>query len=302
MTELKFEVHNGNNRMILPYIPNNSIDSLVTDPPAGIAFMGHGWDEDKGGRNQWIKWLQVVAKECLRAMKPGAYGIVWTLPRTCHWTLYAFENAGFEVVDLVNHVFGLGFPKGLDISKALDKVAGHDRQEKVEVEKGRFKDISKPITHIAKKLEGWRTTLKPCNETWILVRKPSAEPSAKDITGTTRFFYCPKVSVADREFGLDDFTEEGEKAKFLRTLGNRSTRKFKNTHPTVKSTRLMDYLIELVTPHNGVVLDPFMGSGSTGVAALKYGFNFVGIEKETKYFEIARSRIAAAKDEYHNRT
>lgn len=73
------------------------IDSLITDPPAGISFMGKSWDDDKGGRDQWIAWLTEVMKECLRVMKPGAHGLVWALPRTSHWTATALENAGFEV-------------------------------------------------------------------------------------------------------------------------------------------------------------------------------------------------------------
>lgn len=89
----------------------NSVDSLVTDPPAGISFMGKDWDDDKGGREQWIAWAAEVFRECLRVMKPGAHGLVWALPRTSHWTATALELAGFEVRDRVSHLFGTGFPK-----------------------------------------------------------------------------------------------------------------------------------------------------------------------------------------------
>lgn len=85
---------------------SNSIDSLVTDPPAGIAFMGKSWDEDKGGRDAWIEWISKIFKEAMRVMKPGAHGFVWALPRTSHWTATALENAGFEIRDVVTHVFG----------------------------------------------------------------------------------------------------------------------------------------------------------------------------------------------------
>jgi hypothetical protein len=92
----------------------NSIDALVTDPPAGISFMQKKWDQDRGGRDQWIAWLETIARECLRVMKPGAHGLVWALPRTSHWTATALENAGFEIRDRISHLFGSGFPKSVD--------------------------------------------------------------------------------------------------------------------------------------------------------------------------------------------
>ena len=100
---------------------DDSIDAIVTDPPAGIAFMGKEWDKDKGGRRQWIAWMTGVARECLRVLKPGGHALVWALPRTSHWTGTAWEDAGYEVRDCVYHAFGTGFPKSLDVSKAIDK-------------------------------------------------------------------------------------------------------------------------------------------------------------------------------------
>lgn len=90
----------------LKKFPSNYFDSIVTDPPAGISFMGKTWDDDKGGRDQWIKWLSEVMREGLRVLKPGGHALVWSLPRTSHWTGMALENAGFEVRDIVHHVFG----------------------------------------------------------------------------------------------------------------------------------------------------------------------------------------------------
>jgi tRNA G10 N-methylase Trm11 len=107
---------------------DETIDSLITDPPAGISFMNKSWDGDKGGRDQWIDWMTEIMSECLRVMKPGAHGFVWALPRTSHWTATALENAGFEVRDVVTHLFGSGFPKSLDVSKAIDKAAGAERE------------------------------------------------------------------------------------------------------------------------------------------------------------------------------
>jgi len=100
---------------------DDSIDAIVTDPPAGIAFMGKEWDKDKGGRRQWIAWMTGVARECLRVLKPGGHALVWALPRTSHWTGTAWEDAGYEVRDCAYHAFGTGFPKSLNVSKAIDK-------------------------------------------------------------------------------------------------------------------------------------------------------------------------------------
>ena len=87
-------------------IEDNSVDAIVCDPPAGIGFMGKEWDHHKGGRDDWIKWMQGVAEEALRVLKPGGHALVWAIPRTSHWTATAWENAGFEIRDRIAHVFG----------------------------------------------------------------------------------------------------------------------------------------------------------------------------------------------------
>jgi DNA modification methylase len=104
-----------------------SVDALVTDPPAGISFMGRSWDHDHGGRDKWIAAFAAIFRECYRVLKPGAHGLVWALPRTSHWTATALEDAGFEVRDVVLHLFGSGFPKSLDVSKSIDR--GYRRED-----------------------------------------------------------------------------------------------------------------------------------------------------------------------------
>lgn len=116
-----WEVRLGDCLEELQKMESNSVDSVVTDPPAGISFMGKEWDGNKGGRDAWISWLAVVMKECLRVVKPGGHALVWGLPRTSHWTATAIEDAGWEIRDCVTHLFGTGFPKSLDVSKALDQ-------------------------------------------------------------------------------------------------------------------------------------------------------------------------------------
>ena len=118
----------GDCKEVVKRMDENSIDSIVTDPPAGIAFMNREWDRNKGGRDQWIEWMADIATECYRVIKPGGHALVWAIPRTSHWTATAWENGGFEVRDKIDHIFGSGFPKSLDVSKAIDKAAGAERE------------------------------------------------------------------------------------------------------------------------------------------------------------------------------
>ena len=124
---------------VLPDIADNSHDCLMTDPPAGIGFMAKEWDSNKGGRRKWIDWLSGILKECVRVVKPGAYGLVWALPRTAHRTMTAIEDSGLEVRDVVAHHFGNGFPKSMNLG------------------------------------DGKGTALKPATEFWVLCRKPISE-------------------------------------------------------------------------------------------------------------------------------
>jgi len=112
---------------VLCQLEENSIDAMVTDPPAAIGFMGKKWDSDMGGRDNWIQYMTGIFEQCLRVLKPGAHALVWGLPRTSHWTATALEDAGFEIRDIVNHIFGSGFPKSLSIGKAVDKLQGNER-------------------------------------------------------------------------------------------------------------------------------------------------------------------------------
>ena len=135
----RLTLHHGDCLQVLRGMADASVDSIVCDPPAGIAFMGKEWDKDKGGRDAWIAWMQSVAQECLRVIKPGGHALVWALPRTSHWTGMAWENAGWEPRDKIVHLFGTGFPKSHNLKGEWD---------------------------------GWGTALKPASEDWWLLRKP----------------------------------------------------------------------------------------------------------------------------------
>lgn len=388
----------------LAELPENSIDALVTDPPAGISFMGKEWDSDRGGRDKWIEWLASVMREAHRVMKPGAHGLVWALPRTSHWTGMALERAGFEVRDCITHLFGTGFPKSLDVSKAIDKAAGAKREvigsklgqpgyslaenKPDRMRYGQYTDaenecsVTAPTTDAAKQWDGWGTALKPAAEFFWLIRKPLSEKTVaanvlkwgtgainvdgcrvegaprtthkdgnkitnsqgmftmgdsgfipktptgrfpanlvlshdpectdtqctlycavKGLDEASRFFYCSKVSPSERNAGLEGMPDKELATSTGQTRPNSPARLganpegrsiVKNNHPTVKPIKLMRYLARLITPPGGTVLDPFMGSGSTGCAALQEGFGFIGIEQDAEFFEIAKKRITHA--------
>ncbi len=196
---MKFELHHGDCLEVLKTLADCSVDAIVTDPPAGIAFMGKEWDRDKGGKADWIQWMQSVADQCLRVIKPGGHALVWAIPRTSHWTGTAWEDAGWQPRDKIYHVFGSGFPKSLDISKAIDRAAGAEREVvgswkptgTARPSKGGSRSAAKttsdcgydpdtearvnitlPATEAAKQWNGWGTALKPAAEEWWLFRKP----------------------------------------------------------------------------------------------------------------------------------
>ena len=417
-------------------MPDNSVDSIVTDPPYELGFMGKSWD------SSGIAFNVEVWTEALRVLKPGGHLIAFSGSRTYHRMAVAIEDAGFEIRDQIMWIYGSGFPKSLDVSKAIDKAAGAEREVVGEKVTGRalggsnWKDgdaggqemvaITAPSTESAKQWQGWGTALKPAHEPMVLARKPligtvannvltygvgglnieaarvpsddgfekawdkpvttniSADggkyisegakhtvdlgdykpsgrwpaniihdgsdevvelfPDSKggaypakrgqsvntafasgqetkggframgDLGSAARFFYCAKTSKRDRNEGLD-----GVVGKEVGAKGNGLARKCAtcsasvldgcdcpdrtfvnpvkaNHHPTVKPTDLMRYLCKLVTPLNGTVLDPFMGSGSTGKAAILDGFDFIGIEQSEEYIKIAEARINWAKE------
>jgi len=181
-------IHHGDCLDVMRVMEAASVDAIVTDPPAGISFMGAAWDGDKGGRNQWIAWMAEIAAEALRVAKPGAHALVWALPRTSHWTATAWEDAGWEVRDRIGHIFGTGFPKSLDVGRAIDKAAGAERESVAVGSDGATRKpramapggavreavqtVSAPATEAAAKWDGWGTALKPAVEDWWLLRKP----------------------------------------------------------------------------------------------------------------------------------
>lgn len=347
----------------LKELPDNSVDSVVTDPPYELGFMNKGWD------SSGIAFNIDVWRECLRVLKPGGHLLAFGGTRTYHRMAVAIEDAGFELRDSIAWLYGSGFPKSQNISKALDKSLGAEvktgKAFKVAGEYGE-RDLRDPEaqgesrdemrhtaqTDEAKQWEGWGTALKPAFEPIVVGRKPLSEKTIAqnvlthgtggiNINGSrvgvdegrwpaniildeytaelldkqadaSRFFYTAKASKKDRNEGLDEVVgkEIGGKgnglARICSVCGAPQMKPCgcegatfvnpvrQNFHPTVKPTQLMRYLVKLVTPPNGIVLDPFTGSGSTGKAAIFEGFNFIGVELTEDYLPIIKGRLTHA--------
>lgn len=391
----------GDMLKVIKTIPDASIHSVVTDPPYGLAFMGKSWDHSVPGPEYW--------KECLRVLKPGGHLLSFGGTRMYHRMTCAIEDAGFEIRDCIMWLYGSGFPKSHNVSKAIDKLNGQsptivgvdqsrigrlcNQQADYNTDSGwsagnRSVNITKGTSPDAQAWDGWGTALKPAWEPIIMARKPleatvaanvlkhgtgalnieatriavsegrpagvldpkdtnnntfkgridgslaggskavevktqgrwpanvildkkagraldaqtgnrpGAPHSAKgkgkngpsknvnvgggeinctygDSGGASRFFYSAKASKSEKNAGLKDG--------------------LLNKHPTVKPISLMSYLCKLVTPENGIVLDPFAGSGSTGCGAVQEGFRYIGIDlnddPDVPCTEIANHRI-----------
>jgi len=179
----------GDNIESLKKLPDNSIDSVVTDPPYGLSFMGKKWDYDVPSVEFW--------KQVLRVLKPGGHILSFGGTRTYHRMVVNIEDAGFEIRDQIMWLYGSGFPKSHNIGKAVDKLQGNEREVIGEVKRHDFKDpqyieqgsmmktdnsamIDLPITKGQSPYEGWGTALKPANEPICVARKPLSEKSVAE--------------------------------------------------------------------------------------------------------------------------
>jgi len=398
-------------------MPENSVDAIVTDPPYGLSFMGKKWDYDVPSQEIW--------EECLRVLKPGGYLLAFAGTRTQHRMAVRIEDAGFEIRDMIAWVYGSGFPKSLDVGKAVSKLMGEEREVvgenpynklrgKGSSELGKQLNSMQGKSNITKgtsEWEGWGTALKPALEPITVARKPLSEdtvaknvlkwgtggldidgsrvpskdvvenhgrnstmngwdprmsggqdkgqtdgqklgrfpanlihdgseevvglfPNTKsgkmtsthkrnsqsDIYGkydpnyplsetfgdsgsAARFFYCAKASKSERNQGCENLEEKHKRRDDGQPYGM-NTNQFrpdgserkevppqKNFHPTVKPVALMEYLIGLVSRKGAIILDPFAGSGTTGVAARNTGREYILIERDAEYHKIIQSRL-----------
>lgn len=377
----RFELHHGDCLDVLRGMADSSVDSIVTDPPYGLSFMGKRWDYDVPSVEIWA--------ECLRVLKPGGYLLAFAGTRTQHRMACRIEDAGFEIRDVIAWVYGSGFPKshngpwgGTALKPALEPITmarkpltgtveanwrehgtgalninacridlGGAANPSIARRQGAINHLSTRKAAEAEaegKLESrqsegayraeregealgrWPANLIHDGSDEVRATFPDAKgqqgglnetgrarPSSgrfgdmapphahtariESDTSAARFFYCAKASKADRDEGLEGFTKASG-GMVSNTSGQHMTRRDEgyevapraNNHPTVKPADLMRYLCRLVTPPGGLVLDPFMGSGSTGKAAMLDGFRFIGVEREAESVAIAAARVAHA--------
>lgn len=417
LNEIIGKVICGDSLEITKQLPDNSIDCIVTDPPYGLSFMGKKWDYDVPSVEIW--------KECLRVVKPGGYLLSFAGTRTQHRMACRIEDAGFEIRDMIAWIYGSGFPKSLNIGKAVDKLQCNERHKFLRTD-GKGSDSGSGCYNMnngsdnmkkefidsksTSEWEGWGTALKPALEPITVARKPLSEktvvenvlkwgtgginidgcrvefgnesdkrvgtdevrgekeglnsnsifgctekgvqmyknngrfpanlihdgsdevvslfPNTKsggkkisDIANSdglfgyggqvqndclpsegsaSRFFYCAKSSKSERNEGGGELEIKQEiggggtndpngndvcgKYGSVKSAGH-------NHHPTVKPIKLMEYLVKLVSRENAIVLDPFAGSGSTLIACRNLGRQYLGIEREQKYCDIANQRL-----------
>lgn len=274
---------------------------------------------DLGGTGEYgeamQKWHEQWLRECFRVLKPGGYLLAFGGSRTYHRLAAAVEDAGLQVCDQVMWIYGSGFPKSLNVGKAIDRNAGAVRKvvgynENINVYDNRHafgdsmvgkeylkSEITEPATDDAKKWDGWGTALKPAHEPIIVARKPISDGSNDTMLlreGMGRFIYCAKPNKNERNAGLDGLPTKRPDTRTTKGMGTfeeKGVAEQRNHHPTVKPIELMRHLIRLVTPVDGTVVDPFLGSGTTAVAAILEKRNWIGCEVTPDYYEIIDKRI-----------
>jgi len=315
---------------VLRTLPDNSVDSVVTDPPYGLSFMGRKWDYDVPSVEIWA--------ECLRVLKPGGHLLAFAGTRTQHRMCVRIEDAGFEIRDMIAWVYGSGFPKshngewgGTALKPALEPItmARKPLDGTVAANYGEFRTGGLNIDGCRVKGEPvgerrnnvslgsssggiygragafissghdagrWPANLIHDGSEEVLAAFPNApgqlaKASTSDTQRAGQNTYGTMVRGSN---GSEPRNDAGSAARFFYCAkASKRDREDGNCHPTVKPTDLMRYLCRLVTPPGGVVLDPFAGSGSTGKGALLEGFQFIGIERELEYWLIAHARLSA---------
>ena len=287
------------------------VESVVTDPPYELGFMGKSWDASG------IAFDKKTWELAFQLLKPGGYLLAFSASRNYHRMAVAVEDAGFEIRDQIMWIYGSGFPKSLNLGDGWGTALKPAHEPIVMARKfieGTNKNNREKYGTGGINIDGCRVGKEileeqiagRSNKIGTFERKDMITPKREGRFPANvmhdgldeewaRFFYCPKTAKSERNQGLVEFDDkqyshDGRK-KSIENPYQRNKSISKNSHPTVKPFELMKYLCRLVTPKGGTVLDPFMGSGSTGMAAKDEGFNFIGIEREKEYFKISEQRI-----------
>ncbi len=290
----------------LPQLPDSCVEVIITDPPYGIGFHGAAWDSGRFTKGElFSRWTQSWASECLRLLKPGGYLLTFGAPRKVHRLVVGIEDAGFEVRDQLLWLYGSGMPKsrrlpgglGTALKPAYEPILLARRPFAGSVARNLSEHGTGALNIEATRIAGTDRDYWPanvalshepgcldgrCSEGCAVATLDAAQPGQPP----SRLFYCAKASRAEREAGCEELP-----AQAVEIFDGGSGRPRRNVHPTVKPLALMRWLVRLVCPEGGLVFDPFAGSGSTGVAAVLEGRQFVGIEREPAYVAISRARL-----------
>jgi site-specific DNA-methyltransferase (adenine-specific) len=319
-----FKVITADTLARLPALPDACVDAVVCDPPYGIDFNNQKWDGSdirkvgRGGRRRtgispgqaFQNWTRVWAAELCRVLKPGGHLVAFGAPRMVHRLTSGLEDGGLEIRDMLLWMFGTGMPK----SRRMPGGTGTA-----------LKPFYEPIVLARRPLDGTVADTLARHGTGVLnteacaiadggrhrwpanvllshdqaCRPGRCTPGcavgalARQHTQAPRFLYRAKASRRERDAGCEQLplTERELFVDHRRPAGAPRPR-MRNLHPTVKPIAVMTWLVELITPPGGLVLDPFCGSGTTGIAAALTQRRFIGMERDPGHAELARTRIA----------
>ncbi len=307
--------------LTLAKLPDACIDAIVTDPPYGIAITGEAWDgaairqavnrdgERLRDGEAFERWTRCWATEARRVLKPGGHLLAFGAPRTFHRLVSGVEDAGLEVRDQLLWLYGQGLPKsrrlpgglGTTLKPSYEPILlaraplADTTQRNLETwGTGALNIDAARITRSEQQAGFWPATVTLSHTPGCQVGACKSDcPAALMDQGRaarppSRLFYCAKTTRTEREAGCEQLPA---RLTALYTGKRHSQRVVRNIHPTVKPIALMRWLVALVTPAEGVVLDPFTGSGSTGAAAVLEDRRFLGIEREPDYVDVACARL-----------
>lgn len=305
----------------LKELETNSVHAVVTDSPYGIAFMGEEWDSMDN--KQYQEFCEEWATECKRVLIEGGYLLAFSSNRTHHRLFAGVEDAGFNIKDTLTWLYGEGIPKGSDLSDTIERYSDIDGSG-WKGWRNNLKPASEYIVKAQNPIQG--SIYKNCLENDVgalnidecrVESDGEHKKNHPDERGDSKIGFKSggESTIHDGRYP-SNLLLSGSAIDIIDEQGNGASRYFKqfpnpnflyhpkasskerthngridNTHKTVKPVEVMEWLVKLVTKEDHVVLDPFMGSGSTGLACWNLNRKFIGIEKEKEFYDIAEKRI-----------
>jgi DNA modification methylase len=299
--------------LALAKLPDSCVDAIVVDPPYGIGFRGESWDgadiyraarknaQQLSDGEAFTRWAMAWAAECRRVLMPGGHLVAFGSLRTFHRLTSGVEDAGLQIRDVLMWVYAQGAPKTRKFPggrAAMLKPAYEPillaRAPMTGTTSRNLAEWGTGVLNIdASRVNGyWPAHLglshaPGCTDALCISDCPAglldaAHPGLRP----SRLFFCAKASKHERETGCEELPLRSDLL-----YSRAAVRLRRNIHPTVKPLSLMRWLVALVTPPGGMVLDPFAGSASTGIAAVMENRVFLGIEREARYIDIACARL-----------